>query len=219
MRTIFILLIISILTACAATKEAQMPARETKLEERSEATALTKVPKPEQKLIYRAYLEMVVKKADTLKTYFFDISEKYEGYVQQFSNHQAVLKIKNQYLDQAILDISKLGKLKDKNIVASDVTEEYLDYQIRLDNAEQVRKRYVSLLDKAKDVNEIILVEKELARISQEIDLIKGKLKLLDNQITYATLTVNLREKVKPGALGYAFVGLYEGIKWLFVWK
>ncbi|MEL6720337.1 MAG: DUF4349 domain-containing protein, partial [Bacteroidota bacterium] len=84
---------------------------------------------------------------------------------------------------------------------------------------EKTRQRYLELLNKAEKVNEILEIERELERINIDIESMKGQLKRLDGQVDYATITVNLQEKVKPGPLSAVGVGLYKVVRWLFVWN
>jgi hypothetical protein len=219
---IFLLLALIGLGACSArhtpsTLESKAQASETFM--KSEAFDKEEFSKKDRLLVYHANLDLVAKQPDTLKTTFFALAEKYEGYVQKFSNEMAILKIKTAFLENSIQEIAQLGKLKRRQIVGDDVTENYLDYKIRLENAEKIRNRYLSLLEKAQTIDEIIKVEKELARINTDIDLLKGKIGLLDNQIAYATIQVNIQRKIQPSVLGYVFIGLYEGVKRLFVWN
>jgi hypothetical protein len=178
-----------------------------------------KISTQKRLLVYNAYLDLVARQPDTLKASFFAIAEKYDGYVLKFSNDIAILKVKNEYLENSMQAIAQLGKLKRRQVVGEDITENYLDYKIRLENAEKIRARYLALLEKAQNIAEIMQVEKELARINTEIDLLKGKLNLWDNQISYATVQVNIQRKVQPSVLGYVFIGVYEGVKRLFVWN
>jgi len=120
-------------------------------------------------------------------------------------------------LDQAIKEIAKLGKVTSKNVSSNDITDSYRDSEIRLENALKSRNRYLELLAKAENVEATLKVERELERLNTEIDILKGRLKNYDNQITYSQIDVYLFQKVKPGIVGYVFVGLYESIKWLFV--
>jgi len=101
--------------------------------------------------------------------------------------------------------------------LGEDVTEEYRDLEIRLDSAEKTRKRYLELLNKAEKVDEILKIERELERLNGEIDLLKGKINRLTHLAQYATITVQTSNGVKKGVLGYAFYGVYSGVKWLFV--
>ena len=83
--------------------------------------------------------------------------------------------------------------------------------------SQQARGRYLDLLDQAATVDEILKVEKELERLNETIDLLKGKMNRIDHLDTYATITINLRERQKPGILGYIGIGLYRSVRWLFV--
>ncbi|NBC05864.1 MAG: DUF4349 domain-containing protein [Bacteroidetes bacterium] len=63
--------------------------------------------------------------------------------------------------------------------------------------------RYLELLDLAETVDEILKVGKELERLNETIDLLKGKMNRIDQLDAYATITVNLKERKKPGVLEY----------------
>jgi hypothetical protein len=84
--------------------------------------------------------------------------------------------VKSEHLNDAIKEISELGKVQGKSLSGQDVTEEYLDFQIRLENAEKSRERYLELLAKAENVEAALKVEKELERLNGTIDLLKGKM-------------------------------------------
>ena len=131
--------------------------------------------------------------------------------------YRSVIRVESGSLDAAVTAISALGRVDRKSVRGQDVTETYLDYQIRLDNAQQARTRYLELLDKAETVDEILKVEKELERLNETIDLLKGKMNRIDHLDTYTTITINLRERQKPGILGYIGIGVYRGVRWLFV--
>jgi len=109
--------------------------------------------------------------------------------------------------------VSKLGTVIRKNINAQDVTEDYLDYQIRLENAKKSRDRYLELLARAANVTATLKVEHELERLNGIIDLYTGKIKRLEYYSEFSTLTVNLDRERKQGLIGYISVGLYKSVK------
>jgi hypothetical protein len=45
----------------------------------------------------------------------------------------------------------------------------------------------------------------------------KGQMNRIDHLSTYSTITVYLKEKKKPGVIGYIGIGVYKAVKWLFV--
>jgi hypothetical protein len=174
-------------------------------------------PDIEKKIIYNADLSLNVKKPDSTNKELVKIAERYEGYAQSIATDYTVIRVKADKLEMALRDIDELGKIDYRNVKADDVTDSYYDFQIRLDNAERARSRYLELLAKAATVEETLKVEKELERLNGEIDLLKGKLSRISHLTEYATISIRLHEKVKPGVLGYVFIGAWKAVKWLFV--
>ncbi|MBK6622314.1 MAG: DUF4349 domain-containing protein [Saprospirales bacterium] len=114
--------------------------------------------------------------------------------------------------------MSKLGEgPKARPCRGQDVTDEYTDYQIRLDNARKARERYLELLAKAENVEAALKVEKELERLNETIDLLEGKMTRIDHLSEFSTITIALKERKNPGLIGYIGIGLYYSVKWLFV--
>jgi len=168
-------------------------------------------------IVYNAYLDMTVAAIDSTNTALMQMAKKYGGYVVQVGYYQSVIRVKADRLNEAVAEIETLGEVTDKNISGNDVTDEYTDYLIRLENAKKARDRYLELLAKAENVQAALLVEKELERLNSEIDMLEGKMNRIGHLEEFATITVDVKEKVKLGVLGYVSVGLYEGVKWLFV--
>ena len=170
-----------------------------------------------RKVLFSAFLALTVENLDSAGHQIGKIAEQYNGYVQEAGTYRAVIRVESGQLDDAIADIAALGKLHRKNITGQDVTEEYQDYQIRLENAQKARDRYLELLNKAETVEEILKVERELERLNETIDLLKGKMARIGHLEAYSTISVELRERKKPGLLGYIGLGVYHAVKWLFV--
>ena len=173
--------------------------------------------KIEQKIIYSANLSLTVKQLDSANASISDIAKKYKGYVSESGTARAVIRVESKYLKQAITDIELLGRIEWKKVIGQDVTDQYFDLTIRLENAEKARKRYLELLAKAEHVEAALKVERELERLNGTIDNIKGKLSKMNHLTKYSTITINLNEKKKLGVLGYVGVGLYRSVKWLFI--
>jgi hypothetical protein len=172
---------------------------------------------PQKKILFSADLYLTVKNPDATNINIEKIAKNYKGYAKETGTYRTIIRVESKHLKNAIKDISELGKLRRKSINGQDVTESYLDYQIRLENAEKSRKKYLELLAKAENVATTLKVEKELERISEKIDLLKGKMKRINHLSDFSTITIYLKEKKKPGILGYIGVGLYRSVKWLFV--
>jgi hypothetical protein len=219
-------LIISVSTSCSSSKKyrssytpaysyAGLSGNSTDKAGEWETNNLTN---PDRMMIYNATVTIIVKKPDTTNVRLVKIAKKYNGYVLNTGNTYTTIRVKSDSLYYALAEITELGKVKSKNVYAEDITEEYSDLSIRLENAQKARVRYLELLEKAANVEETLAVEKELERLNTDIELLEGKIKKLEHLEDYSTITVYVQKKVKPGPVGFVFKYLYKGVKYLFVW-
>ncbi|MBK7443862.1 MAG: DUF4349 domain-containing protein [Chitinophagales bacterium] len=223
---IFVILIIT-LTGCVTAKEPQeSPMWEVNplnyLNDKQTingSRTIAEADQPKTRLItYDANIDLTIKEStDSIKTVLNEIAKKYDGYMSKSNNYSTTIEVKSTMLDTAIAEISALGEITSKNIIGNDVTDQYTDLEIRLENAQSARKRYLELLAQAENVSAALMVEKELERLNTQIDLLEGQMRSITQNVQYSSITVYLNEKVKPGILGYIGIGIYEGVKWLFV--
>ena len=171
----------------------------------------------EQKVIYTAFLTMTVKDLDTANTTIKKIAKRYNGYVSESGTKRAIIRVESNYLTNAVSEIERLGTTERKSIKGQDVTDDYFDLNLRLDNAQKARIRYLELLAKAENVTAALKVEKELERLNGTIETLKGQINNINHLDQFSTLTINLNQKKKPGILGYIGIGIYKSVKWLFI--
>ena len=86
--------------------------------------------------------------------------------------------------------------LYQKEISASDVTEEYIDVDARLKAKKILEARYFELLKKANKVSEMIEIETQLATIREEIDAKEGQLRYMKSRISMSTITIEFYKTV-----------------------
>jgi hypothetical protein len=96
--------------------------------------------------------------------------------------------------DSVLLEIKKLGDVKSTSSSGQDVTEEYIDLEARLGNYKRQEGRFLSILENATTVEDVLKVEEQLGRVRGEIERIEGRLRYLDNYIDLSTITVSLEE-------------------------
>ena len=171
----------------------------------------------ERKIQYSATISITVEQIDTAIVLIDRIAKKHKGYTQETNPSKTTIYVNSNALQPTLEDISTLGSVKHHSTIAKDVTEAFTDYNIRLDNAQKARTRYLELLKQAENVEAALKIEKELERLNETIDLIKGKLKRLNHKLDMTPVTIFLTEKKHPGILGYIGIGLYHSVKWLFV--
>lgn len=175
----------------------------------------------DQKLVRNAYLSLEVDDEEDFEPAIRKMTElarNMDGYVASESKTSILFKIPTTRLDEALAAIKKLGKVTHSDVTVQDVTAQYVDLQIRIDNLKRLRTRLQELLLAGQNVQEVLEVEKELARVTRELEQLEGQMRLLQNQVGYATVSVSLEESVTPGPIGWVFYGTYKAVKWLFVW-
>jgi hypothetical protein len=84
------------------------------------------------------------------------------------------------------------GQILYKEIAARDVTDQFIDLEIRLDNKRNYLERYNDLLKQAKNVQEILEIEEKIRGLEEEIESTTGRIKYLSDLVDYSTLDLTL---------------------------
>ena len=132
------------------------------------------------------------------------LAERAGGYIANSSimtgegqQRQATLEIKipsNRY-DQALGGLAGIGKLISSSTNAQDVGEEFVDVSARTSNARRMEERLVNLLaTRTGKLEDVLAVERELARVREEIERYEGRLRFLRTQVAMSTLSVTVGE-------------------------
>ncbi len=128
---------------------------------------------------------------------------------------------------EALSGLRPIGKVEALNEFTEDVGEEYVDVTARVANARRLEARLIELLgNRTGRLSDVLAVERELARVREEIERYEGRLRYLRNRVQLSTLTVTVHEaypvvsaRGEIGVLGDAFkqawrnfVGFIAGI-------
>jgi hypothetical protein len=147
-------------------------------------------PHDTSKIIHTADVTLAVYHVEQGLSAVDGIAHDLGGYVSLRTDQQVTVRIPRDRFDEAMRRIAALGDVLHRSITAEDVTDEYVDLELRLRNALVVRSRLEKLLQTAA-VRDAVEIEKELARVTEEIERIEGKLKLLGDRIAYSSITVS----------------------------
>ncbi len=120
-------------------------------------------------------------------------------------------------LNQVLDSVASLGEEKARSVTATDVTEQYTDLETRLRNNLALRDRLQQLLQRAKNVQDVLAIEKELNRIQSEIETMQARFDRLKSEVELSALTVDLQRKRILGPVGYIGYGLWWAFSKLFV--
>lgn len=171
--------------------------------------AIQGVPTPENqtevKIIKQSNLRFVT--ASIEKTYksVFELVQRNKGFIQRdqtSKNYSSIersltIRIPTDGFQPVLDGISNDVKVFDrKEISQRDVTEEFIDLEARLKAKRKLETRYLELLKKAKNVKEILEIEREVAKIREEIEAKQGRLKYLQNKVSLSTINISFYETV-----------------------
>ncbi len=87
---------------------------------------------------------------------------------------------------------NSLGKIADKvdvsNINTSDVTEEFVDVSARMKTKKSLEARYQQILNAAKNVKEMLEIERELYTVRADIESMQSRINFINKQVQYNTI-------------------------------
>ncbi|RUT28115.1 DUF4349 domain-containing protein [Paenibacillus zeisoli] len=158
----------------------------------------------DKKLIYKAELSMRVKDYTKVQTEIRNQVGQAGGYIVQFSENQNDQQLGGSFIVKIPAAgftsfIDGVGKIKheslDQNIEGQDVTEEYIDLESRLKAKLIMEERYTSFMKKATKTDELVKFANELGRIQEEIEQAKGRMRYIDNNVAYSTVTIHLFQR------------------------
>jgi len=104
-----------------------------------------------------------------------------------------IVRIPEEKRAQALSIFKSLGvKVVSENIHGTDVTDEYVDLESRLDILYQTKTKYQSIMDKAVSVTDLMNVQRELINLQAQIDNLKGQQKYYEQSAKLSRVLVYL---------------------------
>jgi hypothetical protein len=79
------------------------------------------------------------------------------------------------------------------------VTDQLVDLNARIENLERQRDRLRTMYDRANETEELLAIQQQLSDVQGEIERLDARRTGLRRQVSYSTLTVEVREP-EPGA-------------------
>ncbi|HET8622485.1 MAG TPA: DUF4349 domain-containing protein [Gemmatimonadales bacterium] len=105
------------------------------------------------------------------------------------------VKVPAARFDDLISGLEPIGRVEQVNVTAEDVSEEYVDVTARIANAKRLEERLIELLaTRTGKLQDVLNVERELARVREEIERHEGRLRYLKSRTSLSTLSVAVHE-------------------------
>jgi hypothetical protein len=108
------------------------------------------------------------------------------------------IKVEPGDFDEALRRLGGLGELLSQTIYADDVTERVVDLESQIETAEASVARLREFLDDATSLEDLAVLEAELLRRETDLELLRGRLRTLEDQVALATIVLVLTEPAPP---------------------
>lgn len=158
----------------------------------------------ERLVIHTATLSLEVSNVEITQDAIRDIITEHQGYIlssrsyaltdsQQQRSASVTLKVPAPSFSTVIDSIKELAVfVASEQLDGQDVTEEYVDITSRLKNLQATEEQLLKIMDQAKNVEEVLQVQRELTRNREQQEQIQGRKQYLEKSAQMATITVDL---------------------------
>lgn len=161
----------------------------------------------DKKIIKNGNLSLKVDKVDKALGEIKAATEKNKGEIFSSNVYQStstkaksgtvVVKVPVNNFETAFEDLKKVASLVvSESTSGKDVTEQYADLQAQLKNKQAEEQSIVKILDRTGTITEVLSVTRELSRVRGEIEILQGRIKLMDSQTEMATININMSEDI-----------------------
>ncbi|MGH3015762.1 MAG: DUF4349 domain-containing protein [Gaiellaceae bacterium] len=151
-----------------------------------------------------------------------------QGTERQLVAGTLVVRVPERSYAQAMERLSDLGRVEAREESGQDVSQELVDLGSRARHLEAVERQLLELLEQADTVAAALAVQSQLNEVQLELEQARGRLRFLDDQVTFATISLDVHERqvlVAGDGGGWGIVdawrtaghGFVTVVGWIFV--
>lgn len=172
------------------------------------AEEMTNTSLPQRKIIHKAFISADVQSLTEAQAKITEKVNKFNGYiVESFSSQESesrshgrmVVRVPEEHFEKFLSEAEgQVTNMLEKNITGEDVTEQFVDLESRLKSKKAVETRLLVFMDSAEKTEDLLKISSDLAKVQEEIEVIVGKMKYLENQTSFSTIELNFYEDAAP---------------------
>ncbi|MEG2288827.1 MAG: DUF4349 domain-containing protein [Clostridium sp.] len=181
----------------------------------------------DKKIINKADLVIETLEFDKSLTTVEELVKNFKGYIESSNISQVgikssnygknrsasfVVRVPKDKFQEFLKETTNLGLITSQLTHGDDISSTYYDSETRVKVLKAQEDKYLSLLTQAKDIKEILEIERELTEIRYEIEKFQGSLKQMDNLVDYSTINIRLQEVIETTNIESPAVTLGEKI-------
>lgn len=143
----------------------------------------------------REALDQITRLITEHQGYVADLQE----WTDELGNRSAAItfRVPAERFEQVLAAVQSLGKVFNLRVSAEDVTEQYIDVGAQLRNLKRTEERLLGHLSRTARLADTLAVERELSRVRQQIEQLEGRIRFLQNRVTYCTVNVSLQQRAR----------------------
>ena len=173
----------------------------------AQGTAGAEPAASDRKWIYTADARLRVAEFETTRANLSATLDEHGGYVgssqvsteernnETYHDARIVYRVPTENYSTFVEAVRDEGTVLNFEENAKDVTGQHADLEARLENLRAERDRLRELYEQANDTEDVLAVQRELSDVQGEIESTEARLEALENQIAYATVTVQFHEE------------------------
>lgn len=207
-----LLAVILVSTGCGGVSDVSQrpvpPEKMVTLTSAKQAEDVTGMPTDQalpRKIIYEATVQLLTEDFTQLERQIQSLVQQHGGYLtdvvidrtqgQPLVGHWTARLPVDRY-SAFLSQVSQLGVASQFNQAAQDVTQEYVDLESRIRNQKHLESRIVELIRQSNSsIKEVIEIEKELARVRGDMEVMEGRMRYLANRTALTTVTIHGTEE------------------------
>ena len=154
-------------------------------------------------IIRTANMQLVVDDVRDTIDKITQLAQDREGYVVNSSSWkegervvgQITIRVPSADFNYAMSVLRSMAvEVNSETTSAQDVTEEYVDLEAQLRTMEATEAQLLKLMEKAVKVEDILSVQRELSRVQQDIERVKGRMQYLERTSAMSLIQVLLEQ-------------------------
>jgi len=109
-----------------------------------------------------------------------------------------IVRVPSDRFEDALTELRDIGRIESQFVDTQDVTDEFVDLEARIRNARTAERVLLNLMNEATTIADTIRVQNQLERVQENIERMRGRLRVLEDQTSFSTLAVDVVEEGAP---------------------
>lgn len=174
----------------------------------------------ERQVIRNGSLELVVGDIDAIAQRIQDLAERTGGFVassriadnaKQATDGSITIRVPADSFRNTIQELKGYAvRTTFERTEARDVTDRLTDLQARLRNAQRTEQQYLSIMEQANSIDNILKVQERISEIRERIERLEANQQQLERQVQLATIHIDLVAEEDVEVAGVAWSPLNE---------